>query len=566
MRMFGFSALLGDKIGYQFTLDCAAEMIQTEKAICYKHMVPKFENDKVFVNTEDFILVLDGVVLNKKSLDTEKNWFESIIKLYQLNGERFFESFRGSFGGLLYDKKEEKYIIFSDHVGSKFIYYSLNNGTLTCSTMMCNLYHFLQENHIHYGLSVESAYLLLTYGYMLENRTLCDKIFRLNPGCYLVFQHGELREKRYCLLNNEPDNSLTEADAIEIYDREFRRAVALEFDKDVEYGYKHLVSLSGGLDSRMVSWVAHDMGYTDQLNFTFSQSDYWDETIPKQIARDLKHEWIFKMLDNGLWLYDVDEITRLAGGNVLYYGLAHGNSMSKYINFEKLGLMHSGQLGDVVFGTYATAKSNKKFELGDGAFAQTYLNRLTDIKLEDFQNQELAKLYHRGFSGINNGLLAEMQYTETCSPFMDWDLMNAVLKVPLKYRFDHYIYKKWILAKYPDAANYVWEKMGTTIKEPTLKIKGKDRPIRQLPKKILMRLLHLKTGTLSRKHMNPIGYYLATNLDLRNYILGIFDDVDSIKEPELRSVLNEIKLHGSDMEKIQAVSLLRAIKIFMHGI
>lgn len=80
--------------------------------------------------------------------------------------------------------------------------------------------------------------------------------------------------------------------------------------------------------------------------------------------------------------------------------------------------------------------------------------------------------------------------------------------------------------------------------------KWKNRPIRQLPKKMLTRLFHLKTGTLSRKHMNSIDYYLTTNLDLRNYILRIFDDVDSIKDLELRSVLNEIKLHGSDMEKI----------------
>ena len=563
MKMFGFSALLGDKIEHQFQLNNADAVIQTEKAICYKHMVPKFEKDKVFVDTEDFILVLDGVVLNKKNFDTEKNWFESVIKLYRLNGERFFEAFRGSFGGILYDKKEEKCIIFSDHIGSKFIYYSLNSGTLMCSTMMYSVYRFLQENHIPYDLSLESAYLLLTYGYMLGSRTLCDKIFRLNAGCYLVFQHGELQEKRYCLLNNEPDNTLTEADAIEIYDREFRRAVALEFDKDVEYGYKHLVSLSGGLDSRMVSWVAHDMGYVAQLNFTFSQSDYWDEIIPKQIARDLKHEWIFKMLDNGLWLYDVDEITRLTGGNVLYYGLAHGNSMSKYVNFKNLGLMHSGQLGDVVLGTFfSSTDPNEVFHLGDGAYSSTYLNKIKKIELQVFDNQEISNFYNRGFNGANNGLLAEMQYTETCSPFMDWDLMNTVLKIPLKYRFGHHLYKKWILAKYPEAANYVWEKIGTTIKEPTIKIKGKDIPLSQFLQKVLAKLFHLKRGTLSKHHMNPIGYYLATNQDLQKFIFGILDDVDLIQDPELRSVLHEIKLHGSDMEKIQAVSLMRAIKMF----
>lgn len=34
--------------------------------------------------------------------------------------------------------------------------------------------------------------------------------------------------------------------------------------------------------------------------------------------------------------------------------------------------------------------------------------------------------------------------------------------------------------------------------------------------------------------MNPIGCYLATNLDLQKYILRILGDVDIIKDPELR--------------------------------
>ena len=67
------------------------------------------------------------------------------------------------------------------------------------------------------------------------------------------------------------------------------------FEKDLEYGYKHLVALSGGLDSRMTAWVGHNMGYTNMLNYTFSQTDYLDETVPKEITDTLKVNGCLKL-------------------------------------------------------------------------------------------------------------------------------------------------------------------------------------------------------------------------------------------------------------------------------
>ena len=82
----------------------------------------------------------------------------------------------------------------------------------------------------------------------------------------------------------------------------------------MEYGYNHICSLSGGLDSRMTAIVAHEMGYDQQLNITFSQSDYLDETIAKQIASDYGHNWMFKSLDNGIFLFDIDSCSFLING------------------------------------------------------------------------------------------------------------------------------------------------------------------------------------------------------------------------------------------------------------
>ncbi len=335
--------------------------------------------------------------------------------------------------------------------------------------MISNVYETLNRNKITYHLSTENSLLLLTYGFMLEDRTLCEEIKKIQPGCYIVFENNIITEKRYYVIDNTPNASISEKDSVELIDYYFRQAVKNQFEKDNEYGYKHLVALSAGLDSRMTSWVADDMGYTNQLNFTFSQTNYWNEIIPKKIAMDLKHEWIFKALDNGLWLYDVDDITYSTGGNVLYYGTAHGNSLIKYLNFNNLGLIHSGQIGDVIIGS-GVKREKDKYEFGDGAYSLKYIKEINFMPQHFYKNKEVALFYYRYFNGTNNGLQNIYNYTETLSPFLDLDLLKNVLSIPIKLRSNHYIYKKWIIAKYPQAANYVWGKIGCKITEPIIRI------------------------------------------------------------------------------------------------
>ena len=66
---------------------------------------------------------------------------------------------------------------------------------------------------------------------------------------------------------------MTLGDAVEQLDVLFRKAVSRCFEKDKAYGYNnHLASLSGGIDSRMVNFVAKELGYKKISNYTFGQS------------------------------------------------------------------------------------------------------------------------------------------------------------------------------------------------------------------------------------------------------------------------------------------------------
>ena len=89
----------------------------------------RFAGDQVRMDSDDYILMLEGIVLNKKYLlsDPLQNWHECLIELYKTKGELFFSQLRGSFVGVLFDKAKKRGVIFRDQLGRRPLYYS-NEG------------------------------------------------------------------------------------------------------------------------------------------------------------------------------------------------------------------------------------------------------------------------------------------------------------------------------------------------------------------------------------------------------------------------------------------------------
>lgn len=114
------------------------EMSDFEKIECgiycfFYNKLNKFESDKLFFETEHNIFLLDGVIFNKKALMNmyHKNWKHTFIDLYRSNGLNFIDILRGSFSGIIYDKKAHSIEGFTNHSGEHPIYYCENGGELT---------------------------------------------------------------------------------------------------------------------------------------------------------------------------------------------------------------------------------------------------------------------------------------------------------------------------------------------------------------------------------------------------------------------------------------------------
>ena len=282
----------------------------------------KFANDKMLVDDDQHVLLLEGVIVNNHSLIERyksKDWRECVGKMYSELGDVFYKEFRGSFCGFVYDKSSRCWLFFTDHIGDKQVLYTQVGNTFVIGTEVRYLTDVLKANSVRPSLDRDAVYMALTLGYVIEDKTLFSEIHKLTAGHYLTWSDGRVAEMQYHRFTNRPKEMSVE-EAVEGIDRLFREAVRLDFEKDREYGYKHWATLSGGLDSRMVVWVAHELGYTQQLNLTFSESGYTDFKVAQKIASDLRHEFLFKFLDNGNCIYALDDVTALTGGSACFFG------------------------------------------------------------------------------------------------------------------------------------------------------------------------------------------------------------------------------------------------------
>ena len=71
MKTFGFTALINSVLYKLEGEDIAySQCMKSEKTACYGHFIDKFADDKIFRESGDYVLLFDGVVLNKRQLMT----------------------------------------------------------------------------------------------------------------------------------------------------------------------------------------------------------------------------------------------------------------------------------------------------------------------------------------------------------------------------------------------------------------------------------------------------------------------------------------------------------------
>ena len=277
--------------------------------------------------------------------------------------------------------------------------------------------------NIRYHLNEEAALYVMTFGYMIDDCTLINEVNRLGPGKYLKYSDGNLVIQTYYYPEMK-ESSVSEDDAIELIDQAFRKAVQRCFDKDLEYGYtRHLADMSGGLDSRMVSWVAKEMGYSNVVNISYSQSDSDEYKDASLVSSHLGNMFMHEQMDDAGFLFDTDKIVDMQYGSAVYYGITGGERLLRSLSFDEFGLEHTGQLGDVILGTYTQA--DIPIDTPYKRYSNILEVQIPEAIKTQHGNMEKFLMYSRGFLGVLSTHMIRRNYTYAVSPFLDVDFLNV---------------------------------------------------------------------------------------------------------------------------------------------
>lgn len=530
-----------------------------------QYIIPKFEDDKLFTDSDTCLYCTDGVIFNASELqgDSPVSPLSSFLPdMYKSEGTAHINKLRGVFSGVIIDKVKRELHLFTEHLGSKrlFYYYNPDTKDFFFASDLKIVTSLMQKYGYETILSEEGAYCLLTFGFMLGDTTLCSDVHHLEPGTVLTLSldTGNIHKEKYYELKSTPYIEDTEENIIKEIDKRFCKAIQREYNKDLEYGYQHAVTLSGGLDSRMTLVKGVMEGYKNIRTLTFSESGYLDEKIAEKIASDLGCDHVFHALDNGNYLCDVETPVKGNDGLILYSGAAHQLSSVAMLNWDKLGLLHTGMIGDLILGSYL--QEDKHHSVDNGMIKRmAYSSKLLDKLNEEItaisskhNTDEICAFYERCINGVYNGYFMTQNYTEYASPFLDVDFVDYVMKVHPKLRYKNKLYAKWITKTTPIAERYIWESTMTRINTPYF-IGFCKRALRYLRGRIL------KQRLIS---MNPFNYWYANNPSIKEY----FDKkyAEGINDLSgLSNLLTDAKMlysEGAPLEKIQVLTLLEAIK------
>jgi len=413
-----------------------------------------------------------GVIFNSSS-DTEV-----LVEAIAAYGMSVIPRLNGMFAMAVWDKLEKKIYLSRDRYGIKPLYYWFNGNVLTFSSEIKAL-----RTHSEFNTTLNFSALneYFTFQNVFSYQTLFEGVIMLPPANTVCLHENSKAVEHDSWWDydfTEPDNTISFEDAREETERLFKQAVARQMIADVPIGSY----LSGGMDSGSITAVASthvDRLQTFTCGFDMSEvtgveANYDERRDAEFMANHFKTEHYEQVMNAGdlRWclpklVYHLEDLR--VGMSYPNYYIARLAS-----KFVKVCLQGTG--GDELFGGYPWRYYRVFNALNQQQFFDQYYgfwqrlvpdserkNLFNSSIQEKIDVSEPRSVFERVFTfnnklsfdtpeqQINNSLYFEAKTflpglflvgdklsmahgLEERFPFMDNDLVNFAMKIPVKHK------------------------------------------------------------------------------------------------------------------------------------
>lgn len=220
----------------------------------------------IYNEDKSLVLTFNGEIYNYKDLrkeliakghkfytDTDS---EVLVHGFEEWKEDMLPKLRGMFGFAIYNTKDNSLFIARDFFGIKPMHYTQIGNDFVYASEIKSILEYPKFEKKFNRKALDSY---LSFQYAVPPETFFEGVCCLMPGHYLWYKDGEVETTRYFEARFNPNEEMTEEEAVDRIEKVFENSVNAHKIADVEVG----CFLSSGVDSSYVSTY-----FADQKTFT----------------------------------------------------------------------------------------------------------------------------------------------------------------------------------------------------------------------------------------------------------------------------------------------------------
>lgn len=306
----------------------------------------------IYNEDKSLVLTFNGEIYNYKDLrkeliakghkfytDTDS---EVLVHGFEEWKEDMLPKLRGMFGFAIYNTKDNSLFIARDFFGIKPMHYTQIGNDFVYASEIKSILEYPKFEKKFNRKALDSY---LSFQYAVPPETFFEGVYCLMPGHYLWYKDGEVETTRYFEARFNPNEEMTEEEAVDKIEKVFENSVNAHKIADVEVG----CFLSSGVDSSYVAAVANvDKTFT----VGFGEDEKYNEIgYAKEFSKYINKENFSKVISpEEYWnslskiQYHMDEPLADPAAVALFFVCQ--------IASEKVKAVLSGEGADEIFGGY----------------------------------------------------------------------------------------------------------------------------------------------------------------------------------------------------------------------